>query len=126
MREIKFRIWDKENKKMIHNSGSSTGDFWYPWGFQMRSKYNDENSHSSDCEMMQYTGLKDKNGKEIYEGDVLKVEHYNCEIIWHHGAYYYKDSKNKWSTQIYYCTGVCHPSECEVIGNIYQNPKLLS
>lgn len=71
MREIKFRVWDKKEKRMISTSGSSEGDFWYPWGFQMRSKYNDKDSSSLDCEIMQFTGRKDRNNKEIYGGDIL-------------------------------------------------------
>ena len=87
MREIKFRAWDKARKKMIYKfiiAPTSPG-----WGGFI---------------FMQYTGLRDKNGKEIYEGDVVK---HSC------GAYGV-------------ITWINHtPTESEIIGNIYENPELI-
>lgn len=77
---------------------------------------------SDKVHLMQYTGLKDKNGKEIYEGDVVKAEEYvgfknlTAEVIYNRGRF----SLN---------TGTIPedliPELCEIIGNIYENPELL-
>jgi uncharacterized phage protein (TIGR01671 family) len=67
MREIKFRAWDKEDKKMIRQGGSySTMDMQYPIGFQV--------PNHNKIILMQYIGLKDKNGKMIFEDDFVKVK----------------------------------------------------
>ena len=55
MRELRFRVWDNEKKELVYFAN----DDWDIYG------------HSGD--IMQYTGLKDKNGKEVWEGDILKV-----------------------------------------------------
>jgi len=66
--------------------------------------------------LMQFTGLKDKNGKEIYESDILSVEdHINMEVLW--------DLKlGMWITQSHRKLGEMLVNyKCEVIGNIYEN-----
>ena len=154
MREIKFRAWDKNRKKMAKV---------YTFAFKECDCCKDENPMElaavhyadgggvyldrDDCEVMQYTGLKDKNGVEIYEGDVV-------------GTYIDKENTNygdpshwvqiiKWSDEevgwrIWEKMVKCNPQmkeyeDCwaeqlfpkdeivkmEVIGNIYENPELL-
>ena len=74
---------------------------------------------------MEFTGLLDKNGKEIYEGDVMKIYGSTFEIVWFKGAYHFKHSDNKSAfPNDYLLKDLGH--KCEVIGNIYENPELLT
>ena len=70
--------------------------------------------------LMQFTGLKDKNGKEIYEGDIVCADRHsapNFQVIFHEGAFRLRDHINRIMNQV--------TSGFEVIGNIYENPSLL-
>lgn len=69
--------------------------------------------------LMQYTGLKDKNGVEIYEGDILKHGGYIGTVTW------YKDTACFMQSMINSTGSHLIDSTCEVIGNIYENPELV-
>ena len=102
MREIKFRAWDKRFKRMIYAGA-------------MAILYLNDNDH----EIMQFTGLHDKNGKEIYEGDIL--ERYTCFV--QKGKDPHKKSIVCWD--VWHWEGINGWKESEVIGNIYESPTLL-
>ena len=113
MREIKFRAWDKENKKMIqsvwvnqHAVGvdSACKEIWI----------------DEIVVPMQYIGLKDKNGKEIYEGDILNTNNqFHEQVIYREGRWWTSlDGKT-------FRIMVTDWEEIEIIGNIYENPELL-
>ena len=119
MREIKFRAWDKINKEMFNVESIN---------FQERRVYKDVVSYRNfnDIELMQYTGLKDKNNKEIYEGDIVKLRaNHGIGVIKYYdewGAFvveYIKPRPLAVLGMNYY------KEDIEVIGNIYENPELL-
>ncbi len=134
MREIKFRAWDKKRQWItdvyIYNLHSLSEDIIliYP-----RIKNNTYVAMLEDVEIMQYTGLKDKNGKEIYEGDIIKCElsYRPFEKIIGKIIYDNKNSsfllevkqKNK-DTPIFNIS-LFNIKNKEIISNIYENPKLL-
>ncbi len=132
MREIKFRVWNPETKK-IHNmpflevcrSAKSGGWYYSP------HTGGDFPRVVLDKYLMQYTGLKDKNGMKIYEGDIVKAYHYQREEVEMHCVryeapcftlgLYWKDGSHDWYSMEQYDS-----FELEVIGNIYENPELLA
>ena len=100
-REIKFRFWNKKFKQ------------WIDGEFPLIDGVFD---FSTDIyEVTQFPGLKDKNGKEIYEGDILTHKYYKTPVIvtFKNGGFIAED--------VY-----IGDSSIEVIGNIYENPELLS
>ena len=117
-REIKFRKWD--GCEMIQLS-------------QMNAELNDFNC--DDFPIMQLTGLKDKNGKEIYEGDIVEFislsEEYRTGIVFYKdGCYRLKNFKNlefrQWNdgNHEWYSIENVESFEIEVIGNIHENTEL--
>ena len=120
MREIKFRAWDRISKVMYF-SGNSIKAIWET----LPKIYDDGN-----FVLMQYTGLHDKNGKEIYEGDIVKDNTYGVgKIVWLNQMAGYdidfgekkliEDMLDYDKVEEYFKT------DTEIIGNIYENPELI-
>ena len=129
MKEIKFRAWDTENELMIYQNN----DYY---AFCIRESSIDVASEDTGdwikCEIMQYTGLKDKNGKEIYEGDIVKgyIPEMANEperkglVKWGLYGWIVDFKLPKYKTGIG-IVGFCSFYNYEVIGNIHTNPELL-
>lgn len=144
MRQIKFRAWDKKSEQMTHfdlrgfvatDIGELKNDL---------SDYNDLHECIREHEIMQFTGLLDKTGKEIYEGDIVRIlytdwpsksdsnprtlQQYLTDIakvkvvIWSYNGFYVSHALNGYAESMEYGKY----GYIEIIGNIYQHPNLLT
>jgi uncharacterized phage protein (TIGR01671 family) len=150
MREIKFRVWSKNDKKFLE-------DYHYPIGHSAiwlemlsgRVLHIEPNcTYDTECELetkdlnellkgievMQYTGLKDKNGKEIYEGDVISFIDMSTETsIINKAVIVFDESQSALRPQEikknyrggHYYVHWNMIKDIQVIGNIYENPELI-
>lgn len=126
-REIKFRAWDTEKKEMAEVLSMS---------------FNDDEIYLMDKECrvwttvkdyiaipMQYTGLHDKNGVEIYEGDIVLAGYYKwkCKVVWDEKCARFIGLTNDKDARIVYVDMIDknNNSAVEVIGNIYEKTELL-
>ncbi|MCL8467948.1 YopX family protein [Bacillus sp. PS194] len=78
MREIKFRAWDENSQEMIYEVGITPEGI--PYSIPENAEECDQFNYFPCCHKMQYTGLKDKNGREIYEGDIVRVWEQNEHV----------------------------------------------
>lgn len=118
MNNIKFRAWDI--KKCIR-----VNDFFItPKGDLLCSDYLDLNLND-ELELMQYTDLKDKNGIEIYEKDILKSPKGILWIVSQHKSGTWVVSKLPTPATECFSLEDLNPIWMEIIGNIYDNPELL-
>jgi hypothetical protein len=108
MREIKFRAWNKEGNGYIRDL-FYVGDGWY---------------EMNNLVLEQYTGLCDKNGKEIYDGDIVRYpdDAFLCTIEWN-------EYELSWQAELVQYDGCGYrinlDTELEIVGNIHENPELL-
>ena len=127
MREIKFRAWDKVNKRIIKSVGFTDSDCGRLW--QREESTVDDHSNftgSSDKWIpMQFTGLFDKNGKEIYEGDILKHDLWGVDaVVWDSVCAGFRCQREEEDGHdLSFCD--VHRRRVRVIGNVWENPDLL-
>ena len=157
MRDIKFRAWDKKEKKMTTEFVlAPTSPTWgaFPirhseelnkyqdiirkkigvidedWKFQLLNFISADYTLTDWANfyglenyiVMQYTGLKDKNGREIYEGDIVKRVDGTTRllIVWYKSGFHFAWTEKEISSP------VSNPSYFEVIGNVWENKELLN
>lgn len=128
MREFKFRAWDKLTEKMVSH---------LPEGYGLTLSYGicafprDQEqcvAQGHQFELMQFTGMKDKNGVEIYEGDILDGK-YKAFVYFKDGRFKVKKVEEGFCSRsvarwLHLREKALCPSE--IIGNIYENPELLT
>ena len=148
MRTIKFRAWDKEYEKMTYFDDEDY-DYRPPLVFRLDqvfkkdSNYDDYedfeyNDITDSVEIMQYTGLRDENGKGIYEGDIIEFSYdmfvgnfdtfvAKGKVVFEEGAFYVEVFENERTTddEAYLLYSI-NLDTIEVIGNIYENKELLN
>ena len=116
MRIIKFRAWDDIEKKMvyfnlkdymtIHSLVAYNGEFYVKFHF------------------MQFTGILDKNGKEIYERDIIRAGNSDiCTVGWNSRYASFGLTKRGWLYDHYFGEAL-NSGDCEIIGNRFENPDL--
>jgi uncharacterized phage protein (TIGR01671 family) len=122
-REIKFRAWDKERKQIFPVSLMDFSQWWVDCG--LNGERNSFRNEETDRHiLMQYTGLKDRNGKEIYEGDILSNGSHIDWIVKYRDAAFQVEHVGQITNDSWHLERGMAESR-EVIGNIYENPELL-
>ena len=118
MNRFKFRAWDAYNKRMIHESDEFAGYWFHSADNGLHCGYM-RNTDWVDCPIMQFTGLCDKNGTYIFDGDILRWSTLIFPIVvndLHSFRFMFgKDNLNK-----------AYARYGEIIGDIYQTPELLA
>jgi hypothetical protein len=107
-RPIKFRAWDSELYEMSYSDPLDDLERAYSWFRELEDR---DVRASGNIELMQYTGLKDKNGIEIYEGDIVRLAGYGDYLVEWPFIQLFESSFEK--------------DIGEILGNIYENPELL-
>lgn len=130
-REIKFRVWT--GQQMDYNIMAGFLGAFYVQGIDERdsasmSQFNTK--YPEGCSVMQFTGLKDKRGREIYEWDIVLYDDLNWNVVWNYDRWDLKRGNDLHTYYIGEDNAMDDPhitvwEDLKVIGNIYENPELL-
>lgn len=134
MNRLRFRVWDKEEKKFVDypvyfnlTNSEIVTELWYGYQIQVEEAIQDSNYI-----VQQSTGLFDKNGKEIFEGDILKVfvlgdEGAIAKVIFKNGMFGIEDDMHGYGYDkgLYSLHQILSLRDAEILGNIYQDELLL-
>ena len=122
-REIKFKVWDLYRCKM---KNLKTISFEFTNTKDSLITANSDNGEVTDIGsrfiLMQYTGKKDKNGKEIYEGDIIEKHFEKYEVLFHNCEWVFTKLKDYYKEQ-FYKLNFFDDENFEIVGNIYENPE---
>ena len=133
MREIKSRVYDTKYKRMAESKRDhffidTKGDLYELTNYGTCGNNSFDYRSPNQYKVMEFTSKKDFHGKEIYEGDILKcisdfgdrfVEVYWCEI---YACFRVRDKQDLYNENLW-CLLNCY--DCEIVGNIHENPELL-
>ena len=127
MREIKFRAWDNVGKVMVDWGTIRQTAFNTNGEYGLMYKVMTCGRHGGDLTPMQFTGLTDVSGNEIFEGDIVQNGDRRMVVVYQAPSFVMKEKiKSGYSQQ--WGAFICHPDDNQfqkVIGNIHQNPDLL-
>lgn len=114
MRDIKFRVW-------IEKDEEDGGEMCYDYAYEEYEPINDLLRNTPN--LMQFTGLLDKNGKKIWEGDICqRIGPVKAKVVYNQDRFIVE-----WIGQPWFNDSLrAHADSTEVIGNIYENPELLN
>lgn len=129
MREIGYRAWLKEEKRYIYPK-LILNDF----GSVVEVAYNDIDISSDELiehkllieevVLEQFTGLRDKNGKKIYEGGIVNIQGIKYYVDFEYGGFWFNNNKRSWKSHRPFIHFL-EINNVEVIGDIHRNPELL-
>lgn len=125
MREKVFRAWDEQNKKMRYGDPREDGFYFENDGCAMQYSIWMSSNSDTNSPIMQYTGLQDKNGVKIFEGDVLlsvdeELGNMYAEVVFEKGAFLIKEPG--YDAELFLGEEL---GDFEIVGNVFENKELL-